>query len=875
MLRNALSSIRGFFARMVAWIVFWVVTVSFDASVARDRRRRLLALRRQERRLDSARLAENRFFGFFPRRGDAFGMGRSFARSFVYWDWADEPWSEGERQRRSAECVRGWVSFGLLSCLAAFCLFLFGNPIPRAAASFEYAFQSWRYVILGKWMNIKGVPFPSASNSGTAEYEAASSGIRWFTYLFGVASGAMCNGDYAREWVLSLTSGLLKVLKWVIWVPLVMVLSSAIRQFLSEPVKGERPGPDSALAWWDSFFIPRVVKPSKAWVSAFASWFRNEHPWLKWVARIEILSLCVAGWTIMDAVTSYILLLGSFEFGWFVPFVSSLFADVFTIFRTIGIPGGIVVWGFLSFRAGRREALDRLRAMQGVNEQTADSLKVATIITGQAGIGKTSMMTSLAIDMESGFREKAFGIMRKYTMAFPHFPWTALEGWVYAQVSRDDRSRLVDRAQIHLALLKIWNAWKDEGFPKVNADGYEAFFGYDMEDGIEWFDGAKSVPLIDAVGAYAESFFLYFTGQKLAFSNYPIAFDSGAFGRFFPIFSPSGSYLAYGARPGPEKDSFSHIAKFDFRRIKKSLNPEDSTSMASMDGGVEAYTEASFERGNKNDYAGMKRNGDVANPTNDGYNESVKLTRHFFTIDGQNMGSVLFDTQRAGAVNADLRVACEDSILILDRSPEQNALPFWWLDEYICEWAENRWYNFYFYQWRPNRCSETLINRIIGLLAKAFIDHRQRMRNAYGYQILTFNRESGGSDDLTGKRTVEAYYLIWKKIYGGVYKTDGYRPIMDQRAIAARTGWLDSEMWHSTEASSKELNIEGSYFLNDLSVTMAAEGLKGAWSRISDLARYGSDTVSEEDSPVEVEVIAQGDDGSVESGEKEDDDGEE
>jgi len=95
----------------------------------------------------------------------------------------------------------------------------------------------------------------------------------------------------------------------------------------------------------------------------------------------------------------------------------------------------IALWG--AFLIARKRALDMLREEQAQNEAEAAELAISSIFTGPPGIGKAKMMTSMAVDLEAQMRERAFGIIRKYAIAFPRFDWPALEAWVSGLIGEE------------------------------------------------------------------------------------------------------------------------------------------------------------------------------------------------------------------------------------------------------------------------------------------------------------------------------------------------------------------------------------------------------------------------------------------------------
>ena len=788
----------------------------------------------------------------------------------IAWSEVGEP--EDPDDKRILFRERWYALFTFLWIFAASLLMLalFGNPIPRAIASFNYLFEAWKYIFQYLFTeDPSSIAIPTVSNQTALEFEWIEATIRSFWFYFQVGVNGIANLDVAKEWAIGLSNRIIDFVKVATWIPIVVMLFKMAGIILVAEHPNDDGGDTKALQLWDRLIARKILWPIRDVATDYKGWLSVHSGAVKKTVLLISAAICVYGWTAMDFVTSYFMMLMTFTFDWFPVFLSSSVIDAINVFARIGIPGAALVGCQVAWRANVRSALAELRSMQAQNEEIAASLPVVTAINGPVGVGKTTMVSSIAVDAESHFREYYLSVIMKYEAAFPKFSWERLEAWIRMKCSDDGSGRLETRAKIKEGLKALWDGWVDNGFAQRLPNGNEAFFGYDPGNGLRFFDGAKEIALIDAVMSYAESYFMYFPGKKLVTSNYPIAMDGYQGGTFFPVYPSAGSYLSGPCRVPRMPKAYSTIFNEDFFRIKVAVNPGDRSKDASIDGGVIAMTEGSNERGNKNDYAGMSRKDEKANKVNDGWNQAMRLIRHWFTVDGMPVCNFIYDYQRGDAMNADQKEAAEDTIFIMERSEEQNALPLWWLVDYVTEWIQTKWQNYYFRSWRANRNKGTLVNRILGRFCGFFINLRQRLRFSYGYQVAVFNREHGGGNGLTGQRTMEQYFFIFRKVRGELFNSGVYAPILEQRSISAKSGWLDMPTFTSVEATPEEFGMENSFFIRDISSLFDARAASKASERIRMAASEGTeipdaDPEEPEEAPEEPDTAQEGDVGNAE-----------
>ena len=764
-----------------------------------------------------------------------------FLKGKRIWIWAnkDEPTDPEKKKAKTLMRSYRYASLAVLVGLMAAMIAVFGLPVQRIQSSFRYLAQSAQFVF-GSWSSAEEQAPPDISNATMEQFDAILANIKNIWYYLQVWTGCLFNPDIANEWGHSFLSFSTDLLRALTWIPVGILGFRIAVQAITSPHPGEDMSRSAALIWWDERFIPIVYRPIRDWFRGSAAYFA-EARWTKWVFWISFGSLCVWGWTAFDAIVSYLLMVCTFDFGWFPTFFASLFVDVVVFFTRIGGIGTAAVILVLLAKRIKRNAIATISQMQSINEEVAESLPVITAINGAVGTGKTTMMSSIAYDGDSLTRDYYLSRMRAYASAFRHFPWRKLELWVIAQQRvQDEGLRLNTRAKIRKVVLFLYQRWEDSGYRNELPEGGEMFFGYDPEFGLAWDNGAEVVSLAHAAATYAECYFMYFFGLKLVTSNYPIGFKNGHGGDFFPVFEPASSYIT---KPDDaENVAYSGVLNMDFFRILRQMDPSDDGRLASIDGGFIAMTEASNERGNRFDYVGKKKTDGEANPLNDGHNQFMRIARHPFTVDGKPTIKVIYDFQRGDSMNAEGKDSAEDTILIMQRGDEDNALALWGIVETFCLFFETWWTNFYWYTWRPNRGKETLLTRFLGSVCGFFINARQKLRYRYGYETLVFNREHGGMNGLTGKRTTEQYFIIYKKTRGGLFNTAVYGPIVETSALTARKGWADAPRFSSINGNWAEFKEQHSYFFEKLAGTYAELSKGKPAERLKAAQKKGTDT---------------------------------
>lgn len=617
-----------------------------------------------------------------------------------------------------------------------------------------------------------------------------------FLVLFKVFSGLTFNWDFFVLYILDVFLLLINILKVIIWLPIIIIWFVLIKKLVLSEKSEEIDGPTRPMKWYIGFET-KVIRPVRTYIREFFSFFWKYYKIFIILLVLLLLNIYAIG---IDLLSWYLSFLKSFDLSSLFNVLVYVVFDILVAIKTdlwLVIIIGVIALHMLRINS----AIKQLEKMQLINEERAEQLGIATLVTAPPGTGKTTLVSSLTTDLDKNFRTKAFDIIKKYQLLFPNFPWQNLESYIHEET---EARNIVNRAQLKENLNELWKSYIDEQS--------DTFFNYNTElYPLLVHDGVKYLTLIEAVIPYAEAYFLYFSGKPLVFGNFSIRCDYQREG-YFPLYD-------YDYINRDKKEEYSHryinITNFDSRRILNRLNDTDSANYYQMDGQVEAYTEIDKERGNREDHIGLDKTDYEANQRNDGFNKSVKLTRHEFTIDNIPFTKLLVDCQREYSVNADLREACEDRIRIKERGQEKITLPFFVFDYLFCVPIMKR-YQEYYYEFRSLRKDITLYNYLYSKLIHRLALYYYRICNLYCFRQLFYNHERGATATEEGTITRENYFFINQKVYSGLFSTDAYSEFFDNKRMDAEEGFLDAKEYSSVKPSVDELKLQESYWINEL-----------------------------------------------------------
>ena len=465
-------------------------------------------------------------------------------------------------------------------------------------------------------------------------------------------------------------------------------------------------------------------------------------------------------------------------------------------------PIGYVIIIYLIFDAIRvKKAYKKLKHYENYNKGFINNLGVISLIVGPPGSKKTLTMSDMTLSAEEIFRSKALKIIKKYDLLFPHFPFATLEREINRAINFH---QIYNRFTVKTFIRKKYKRFQKNKCPAK-------LFGYDYQkEVITVYDGLVPISLKKMLETYGQAYYMYVMSCPLSISNFSIRYDAKKEDKgYFPMWEYE--YFKIDNSNIYEKSSYSKILDYDSLRLgKKIINNNPNQSV--IDGGVLTLSEFAKERGNQFDHQELKKNSDETNQKNDLVNLWFKMLRHAGTVDNTCFIKVFMDDQRANSLNADCRELSEYTLkLHTTEDIFKTTLSFYWLEPLILQTLVDI-RNKLYYQFRHVRHDNTLFIYLINSIANKANLYLIRRFNTFSYRINDISVLSG--EELIRE---QKYYLSTKKIYSDRYATDCYKDFFDTQFEASNIGFIDLRSYASYIASMEELNMQHSYFINDLS----------------------------------------------------------
>ena len=610
---------------------------------------------------------------------------------------------------------------------------------------------------------------------------------RYFALLF--------DGKNAREyfgWVAKTIGKFSKII--LIVLPCLLILKIVIKRlYAKENTKHNR---DTLPLKIFKSAAKVTYQPVKRFIREYTA-FLKAHPiifkcWSAlWLAHLNLISI------ILDFFAYYFYFVVSFD-------VPSLYVQAVKLFADLRVPFKAFPWqvtgaiAWLIFNKWRKKiAVNRLRHFEARNCGFINELPIVSLSCGSMGMRKTTFITDMALSQEVMFRQKALEILRKNDMKFPYFPWICFE--------KELKKCMEHHTVYNLASVKAWVAKKRKRY-EIHSTGTGQLYNYDvLRYGETYKDGLKTAHIFDVLETYAQAYFIYVIQSSLIVSNYAIRSDNAMTdGGNFPL------WLTDFFSESERSERHSHILDFDILRLGRKMI-ENNPKAGSFEFGVVAITEIGKERGNNLELKEIKKIAEETNQKNDLFNSWLKMSRHSATVDNFPFIKVFADEQRPESWGADARELAE-VITILSAGEQRIAMPFYTIEEMICEQAYCKFLRLY-EDFRFRRGDNTLLVHVLKTVTAKLWKHNERIRNLYGYSVLALAKQRGTLD---GKAKRKKYFLCNRKIYARRFTTDCFSDYFNDLAIKAKIGINDYEEYAGEKASVNELKQQHSYFIGGL-----------------------------------------------------------
>ena len=538
-----------------------------------------------------------------------------------------------------------------------------------------------------------------------------------------------------------------------------------------------------------------TYQPIKGFVKAYVSYVKTTKwvtAWMIiWALNMNLVSICVA------FLAFYLYFAVSFNVLSIYRQICNLLLDMRLVLQHFPwFLTGWIVWRIFTW-IREKIALEFLRYYEARDCGFIKELPITTMTCGSMGMRKTTLTTDMALSQSKMFRQEALDRLQKQDMKFPFFPWIELELDIQAGM---ESGEIFNLASIHK-----WMQEKRERY--FGIENPQEIYGYDKcRYGFYFNDGLKQEDLFDVMETYAKLYFIYVIESSLIVSNYAIREEKelASLGNF-PMLNDD-----FFAEQKYENTRYSKILDFDVLRLGKKVI-ENSYLAGSFEFGVVVITEIGKERANMLELKEIKKMSDEANQKNDLFNSWLKMCRHSATVDNFPFIKVFVDEQRPESWGSDAR-DLTSILTIVDSGKKRLALPYYTIEEMLCEKALN-WFIPMYYNFRFTRGDNTLFIYLLKCVIGKIWAHNERIYNRFGYSVLRIEKERGTQDSKPQKKK---YFLANYKIYRLRFTTDCFSDYFNDMALQAGVGLKDYWEYADVKASVAELKLQNSYFIRDL-----------------------------------------------------------
>jgi len=563
----------------------------------------------------------------------------------------------------------------------------------------------------------------------------------------------------------------------------------------------------------------KVIYPIVARIKDFV-YFAKENGYHKiwlflWLLYFNVIAIFFA------VVAFYLYFIVSFDFLNLYRQFLKLVIDLTPAIRFI--PGivwfivGMLVYNYIC----RSMAFNRIYYYDRCNRGVLRDRGVVTTIYGEMGVGKTQLVTAMALTSEMEQWDMAFEILLEKDLMFPNFPWQRLRDAVKTQIDK--------RVIVDIPTCKKWLERYRYFFDRIvsldsscskyreRRERYGFFpldytFGYDYDKyPIYYNDELKMTHLFDAIEDYACAYLVYTVQSTLIFANYSIRVDSMIedVGNF-PL--RNNDFMQRDVRLQDAYSRHAKIIDMDMFRLGKKML-EDNPKARRLSFGTFVISEVDKERKNQVELKELKQKTDEVNQKNDLFNACLMMCRHACVIANRVFIRIICDLQRPEAWGAGGRELGE-VIYIKEKSEISPTLPFFspfWVLEGIFKWFKAKWTSFhakYIYA----RSDDTLFAYLMRNTVHKINNHYDKVNGLFGVFTLHLEIESGRMD---GNVKTAKWRIILKKDRSKRYSTDCLSSVFD--SYKPNTMHIDDfEEYATVMATMEEGQEQHSYFQNDI-----------------------------------------------------------
>ena len=580
----------------------------------------------------------------------------------------------------------------------------------------------------------------------------------------------------------------------------------------------ERGKKSKALHKFEGFLF-NWVYPVINWIKAFIG-FLKENPgyyqsWLVlWSLHFNLFSIGIS------LLGYYFYLVSSWDLLSIYMQLLKLQKDLTPVLRFMpGIVWLVAAWK-IYVHICEDAAFNALYSAERANRAVLEQASIITSVYGEPGLGKTLLITSMALSAQVKQFDDAFKIMLTRSAQFPNFPWQIFRDYVDGLIE-ERKICDINQAKAFIASRRQYYDWitNPVNQQRVLRKHPEAcnlrgnnIFSYDfLHYSSTYNDELKIIHLFDALESYAAAYLIFTVETTLLFSNYSIRTDS--------------LITTIGNLPLRDNDFFhrdpalqemysqhSHIIDYDIIRLgKKFIDSNEKANGAPI--GVYVVSEIDKEFKNMNLLKETKSNVNEVNQKNDLHDAALMMIRHGAVIDNKAFITVLADLQRPEAWGAGGR-ELGNVVFIPEKMAMTPVLPFfssYWLTQWVFSWLEEKW-NVFHTDYCYRRSDDTLIIYSVRNIMSKIHNHYEKLQNLFGVQKVVIQIQSGRLD---GALRQDWWRIMSKKDFAERYGTDCLNSVWHK--ATPNTMHIDDFICYAAKfATKEECQLQNSYFQRDI-----------------------------------------------------------
>lgn len=590
---------------------------------------------------------------------------------------------------------------------------------------------------------------------------------------------------YASRWLL------------LLGVPIILLLVMLFRRYIS--THNNKYNKDSLPLKLHRNLTGKVYLPIVNWLATFKAFLKANSVYIKlwifiWCFNFNLITILI------EFLAFYFLFVATFYTKGIYTQVYKLFCDLSVVLNFIPLWAWLLIAYYIICVIRKKIGYATLNHYEAKNCGFINERPIVLMVCGTMGKKKTTLITDMALSQEVMLRDKAFEKILENDLKFPNFPWINLENDLKKQMSKHKIYNLATTKQYIYSKFLKWNKRKTT----------KNIYDYDFNKYGLFYDDKLKIDFIwQVIETYAQLYFIYIIQCSLIISNYSIRTDNllEDLGNF-PMWNTD--FFQKDSRLIDSYSRHSHIVDFDALRLGRKVI-ENNPQKDSFEFGVINLTEVGKERKNNLELRETKRKEETTNQKNDGFNDWLKMVRHSATVDMFPFVKVITDEQRPESWGADARDLCE-IVHIKNADSFKLCMPLFTITELLYQFIFSKFEKVY-HQYRFNRADNTLFMHLVKSITAKFNHYVIGIHNTFGVCTASLQVESGTQD---GELADKKYYLMSKKIYSKRFSTDCFSDFFNQKSIKSKVGICDLKEYDTEKASFEELQLQNSYFMNDL-----------------------------------------------------------